>query len=667
MMHSARCSYYSLALVAFLTLSATLQAQTPPSGGYTITTPIGLTGGNYQYTSGSGLYLYSDAIGSNQAGQATGYSNRYDTTGTVSLGQDSWLYNGVSTVQIGLTGANYQYTIAGSGAYQNSTPAQINSAGQVLGNSNRYDTTGNSLGYDAWVYNGTTTAQVGLTGANHGYAIAGSGTFQQSDVTQINSAGLAIGDTVRYSASGATLGYDGWLYNGVATTQIGLTGVNYQYNTSGGTYQFSSPNAINSSGQVIGFSMRYNASGGNLGYDAYIFSGGVSARVGLSGAAYQTTSIAGTFQYSDALLINDAGQVAGYSGRVSPSGMDSMGADSWLYSGGTPLQIGLIGGAYLSGGFQYSMPTLLNSAGQVTGFSYQDSWLYDGSATVQIGLTGGVYQFAYLGGGGGTYQSSSAIQVNSAGQVIGTSNRYNASSNPSLPTTLGTLGQDSWVYNGSSTVQIGLTGGVYQYAYTGVGGGTYQLSTPIQINSAGQVIGTSNRYNSSGGSLGQAGWYYNGSSTVALSFGSRNSDNYSYTAPTILTNQGVVLGSYESFSGTTDLGAHAFWWSQAAGFYDLGLLVNGGLTASGWASLANVYGGSIPGTQGLDISGSPLTVFGTGELTTMSGGQLVFELTAIPEPKWVLGLSALAACALALVWRSRRFFALRVQQVLPMA
>jgi hypothetical protein len=127
-----------------------------------------------------------------------------------------------------------------------------------------------------------------------------------------------------------------------------------------------------------------------------------------------------------------------------------------------------------------------------------------------------------------------------------------------------------------------------------------------------------------------------------------------------LTNQGVVLGSYELYSGTTDVGSHAFWWSQTAGFYDLGSLTNGTLSATAWLSLANVFASGAA-----DANGAPLMIIGSGQLAGMSGGQVVYELneltqvTATPEPKWTLALSALAACLFALGWRSRRLFALR--------
>ena len=167
-----------------------------------------------------------------------GYSNRYSTTG-ISLGQDSWFYNGSSTQQIGLVGTNYSYAASG-GTYQESYPQWLNTVGQVMGYSNRYSTAGNSLGQDSWFYNGSSTQQIGLLGTNYSYAALG-GTYQFSYPEQLNTAGQVIGVSGRYDSAGNNLGYDSWFYNGSSTQQIGLTGTNYSYATIGGTYQYSYP------------------------------------------------------------------------------------------------------------------------------------------------------------------------------------------------------------------------------------------------------------------------------------------------------------------------------------------------------------------------------------------------------------------------------------------
>ena len=68
----------------------------------------------------------------------------------------------------------------------------------------------------------------------------------------------------------------------------------------------------------------------------------------------------------------------------------------------------------------------------------------------EVGLTGPNYTYA---GSGGFYQSSSGGQLSSGGDASGVSNRFSS--------TGGNLGQDTWFYNGSTTQQIGLTGGGY--------------------------------------------------------------------------------------------------------------------------------------------------------------------------------------------------------------
>ena len=45
----------------------------------------------------------NDVFQLNEAGQVLGYSNRYNG-GSTSLGQSTWLYNGATTIDIGLTG-----------------------------------------------------------------------------------------------------------------------------------------------------------------------------------------------------------------------------------------------------------------------------------------------------------------------------------------------------------------------------------------------------------------------------------------------------------------------------------------------------------------------------------------------------------------------------------
>jgi hypothetical protein len=392
----------------------------------------------------------------------------------------------------------------------------LNDAGDIDGYSNRYSSTGNALGFDSWIFNGSSTLQIGLTGTTYSYAATG-GLYESSFPNAINAAGDVAGTSTRYSSGGTNLGDDAWYFNGSSTQQIGLMGTNYSYAASGGTYQISQPIQVNAMGEVIGGSYRYSSTGDSLGVDA---------------------------------------------------------------------------------------------------------WIYNGSTTRQIGLTGTNYSYAVTGG---TYQSSSPEAINAAGDVVGYSQRFSSSGVP--------LGQDAWYYNGSTNQQIVVNGAGDSYVTSA---GTCETSYPYEMNATGDVIGNSYRYSSTGNSLGQDGWFFNSStdSTDLLQFSVDSSNGYSYTAPEVLTDAGAVLGYYDLYNGSTLEGQDAFYWSESNGFHDLGTLVNGGLSASGWDALQSVISASDN-----DVNGYPQFVVGYGllngqELSNNSSvGSSVFLLSAIvPEP-----------------------------------
>ncbi len=81
-----------------------------------------------------------------------------------------------------------------------------------------------------------------------------------------------------------------------------------------------------------------------------------------------------------------------------------------------------------------------------------------------VGLTGSPYSYANATG---NTISTQIYTLNSSGQIVGVSNRYNASSS--------SLGQDTWYFDGSTTTQVGLTGGAYSYTYTGTGGRNFSI------------------------------------------------------------------------------------------------------------------------------------------------------------------------------------------------
>jgi hypothetical protein len=166
------------------------------------------------------------------------------------------------------------------------------------------------------------------------------------------------------------------------------------------------------------------------------------------------------------------------------------------------------------------------------------------------------------------------------------------------------------------------------------------------LNDTGDAIGTSDRYTAAGAGRGTAGWFYDADlgRTFALSFSFRGNDNTSYTAPILLTDDGVVLGRYTLYSGNSTVGDRVFWWSLDAGFRDLGALVQGGLNAAQWAYLSTVIDANGTYIGG----GSPNYIVGTGYASI--GNVTAFLLTAVPEPATLIASMPLVLIAR----RSRR-------------
>ncbi len=314
--------------------------------------------------------------------------------------------------------------------------------------------------------------------------------------------------------------------------------------------------------------------------------------------------------------LNEAGQVLGRTTRYV-GGNIPLGESVWLYDGASTINIGLTGAEHTRNNvYKYSQAFDLNEAGQVIGESKRfnggstgwaaSAWLYDGATTIDIGLTGS----EHTNSNGG--KTSRALQLNEAGQVVGYSWRYNGG-NAQFENSENA--QSAWLYNGATTIDIGLNGA----EHTRNDGYKYS-SFAYRMNEAGQVLGYSRRYNGGGTNLGQDAWLYDPllDQTFALNLSTR-SDGYAYSSANYLGEDGLVLGSYTLFDALdNNLGDRAFYFTIAGGLHDLGSLVEGGLAANGWDSLANAIR-----TNGLG------QILGLGQLTTQSGGWMPYLLTRV--------------------------------------
>lgn len=301
----------------------------------------------------------------NALGQTIGYSFRYSSTGA-NIGQTAWVYSGGGTQRLGLQGTEF----TGASGYLRSDAAQINDAGQVLGKTDRFSSSGSKNGESAWLYSGGVTLPLGLEGA----AYTGLNGEYNSVANFFNPRGQVAGYTRRYLASGASGGYSAWLHTDGSLIPLGLTGAQYTRASDG--YQSSTPYKMSNVGHVAGGTSRYAGGGG---MHSWLYVDGSTTKIGLLDAEHTS---AGGEQYSYVAAVNDLGQVAGGANHYA----GARGRSAWLYADGQTRRIGLTDATHTGArGARDSYPLLLNGAGQVVGYSAR----YDG--TKSRGVSGWFY------------------------------------------------------------------------------------------------------------------------------------------------------------------------------------------------------------------------------------------------------------------------------------
>jgi len=617
-----------------LTLSGIVNAAT-------VTYAIGTIGPiDTEHTRSSDNYRLSEAQHLNSIGQVVGFADRYDAA-SVSIGRTTWLYDGASTINIGLTDSehtrntdNYRYSLA-----QN-----LNDAGQVSGYSRRYDSSGSSLGRSAWLFNGTATVNIGFTDSVHTrdtdtYRFS-SAQFMNEVASHaahfvhepMNESGQVLGYANRYSASGTDLGRSAWIFDGASTSNISLTDT--EHTRSSDNYRYSSAQLLNDAGQAVGFANRYAADMTNIGTSTWLYNGTTTTNISLSDADH--TRSTDNYRFSSARKLNSIGNAAGYAERFDASG-NSIGRSAWLYNGSSTIQIGLTDAEHTreTDGYRFADVQQLNNIQTTIGYSKRyaaggaaagrSAWLYNGSDTVQIGLAGAEHTRLT-----DNYKYSSAQYLGQSGNAIGYSERYGASGD--------SLGRSAWLFNGSVTANIGLTDAAHTRSTD-----DYRFSYAQFMNASDEAAGYAYRYNASGAFTGQSAWLFDGTFTVALDPLSIRSDGYTYSAINFLGDDGLLLGSYTLFDASdTNMGSRAFWYMEDIGIFDLGMLVDESFTAQDWDLLATSVSSNME-----------QLIIGGGLLADMSSGSVAYLLTPqivpVPPALWLFG-SALAF----LGWHKRR-------------
>lgn len=598
-------------VVGFLCLAAT---SAHAITAYDITL-IGLTGPDYTSSNG---WQFSWVRSVNGSGQVAGISSKYTN---VYGGFSAWIYDGSTTREIGLNDAVHTSS-NGSSHNQMNLVGALNAAGQVVGYAQRYSGTA-TRGQSAWLYDGSSTREIGLTDAGH----------TRDDGTQynavsvhmgagaFNAAGQAAGYASRYNGSTST-GQSAWFYDGSTTQEIGLIDAGH---TRSDGYQQNVAYRLSAAGQVVGLADRYNGSS-SAGRNTWVFNGNSTQQIGLTSGIYTRGD---GYQYASIRGQNAAGKVVGES--IAYGGMTEVGNTAWLYNGGSTQQIGLTDTRHTSSSTatHYNRVIALNDAGHVIGdavqydrgvFSGRSAWVYTGGSTHEIGLTDPFHSQS-------GFQNNYASVLNADGQVAGIAERYLSPTGP-------VSGSSAWVYDGSSTLEIGLTDAIH----TREDG--YQNNSVNKINALGQVAGSAERFDYYGSlPLGMSAWLYDPLTDITYNLGipGTGQTDRAESGVTFLGDDGLALGYYHLFDANGyQSGTRVFAFTVVDGWNDLGNLVDGGLNAGGWEYLADAYR-----ADGASV------IAGNGKLAGING-QAAYLLTPVPEPEtWAMLLAGLCLVGVA--------------------
>lgn len=568
-------------------ISADASAQGPPAASFAMER-LGLSTSPYSSVSGVHSTLVENFSMSRVVGRTLLFPASGDTAGW-----DVWTWDGFTTRVIGLRDARY---LQSPGNFTDNRIVGVAANEWTFGIALRR---GNVGRWDPWVADSAgNTAPIGLFGEEYWSPAL----EIESTCRDTNRAGQAVGYSKNFVASRL----DAWLWENGACDRLGFGDLDWQADIitengliagrrgdglaflrrqgsfetlglSGSTevpglmYGANAVRAVNSNGLVAGLVNRgvgqaYEYVPG--GTDTWVYRDGQTMLVGLRGPLY----VSETFHRSGtAWAMNDSGVVVGWSNRVQSG---SSGNDAWAWKDGRTYLIGLLGPLGENGaGTRYVYVTHLLASGLVVGYSQrvgvngeadQQTWVWSNGVTERIGY----WQTGYT--------QSLILDAHENGRVLGASEYVG---------TDGVLGRAGWSWYNGETRSLGLTGLPYSTA-----GGT-RLCTPMLQNADGVIVGTSPRARGSFFNGGIDSWYYEpvSGTTIAVIGSVRTSDQASSSTPTLLTDDGVMYGTFRYYPGGSGPGERRlFAYRPDLGFVDLNERILGGAAAQGWTGLVSI-------------------------------------------------------------------------------
>lgn len=453
-------------------------------------------------------------------GYVSGWSTLYIGT---QEGRAAWRYNPVTNAS-GRIGFFEGFNPPGISGYnmvnshtktQYSIPFCMNDYGNVVGISEKYDINGIATNV-AWYYDGTTKAIM--------MPVCNATTDRTNGIPWLmNNNNLVAGN----SSCGS------WISNaGAEALAIGFRD----------TQQTTNTNCFNDAGHVLGMNAQGQVIGKNIFYYQGVARGQSAWIASLSG----TTKIG--IYHSSTILDGDLNNR-----QVVHS------ADPWFISDN----------GYVVGRSLHPKPVE---------YEWADWWLYTGSSTHLIGYTTDpVTTNATI-----THTNTNldrdniVLGISKTGHAYGHAQRYKLIDTATPDSNK--HGQTAWLAHGPETIRLGFHNATEPYTtnstiYRHTSTDGREESVVVAVNSAGQAIGFSSKYN--GNSFGGVtGWLYeatNGTTTkLAMD---ETPTGYSYTIPQYITETGEVYGSIWKAGNW-----HLFYWSKNAGFRNISEEAGGMLT-----------------------------------------------------------------------------------------
>jgi autotransporter-associated beta strand protein len=403
-----------------------------------------------------------------------------------------------------------------------------------------------------------------------------------TNFTTANTEGDAVGYVTGYSGS-TSLGNRYFQYDAAAktTTLVGFYGGSYQSSTGSSSSSVNSVYGLDAVGDVVGYSSYYTGGTSAVAQYAWIYSPslGTTTRIGLIDPTLGYTLPNG---YSDAAVYGSStsGAATGVSQRYNGSETSyfsgKLGADDWYYNPTTQTTTNIdpSGAQYtssagvrsnsmsLSGGAIDNLNFVYGSSAVETGGSGSDLWVYNAGSGVTTVIT--ALQAAatattpgYVSTAG--TRSNTLGRINNNGLAVGTASVY-----------IGTAfeGQQAFVYNAKDGTfrALGLPGSAYTNSNLGFGSSAFVATL---INDNNDIVGTSNFYNSSGGTLGHDTFVYNYTTQAYHNVGPTTANFTSSTGArsstaTFLSGVGDVAGTATYYPSGTALGNRAFYYNAAS-------------------------------------------------------------------------------------------------------